>query len=490
MSIRLPRCAGWLPAVLCLSWCVAPQTLAAEPCSRLAKVPLAMVTYAVADLVIPVNREPRRIDCGPAKVEKVAPQKSSPAATREDLLIKLIVDSIQPQSWSERGGTGTIDYFPLTMSLVVTQTPEVQDQVADLLAALRRLQDQEVAFEVRVLTIAEDLFQGIGVEFTCAPDGPKLTAGPARILEEVTPGEPGGLKALNDAQLRRLMEAVQGDRRSNVMQTPKMTLLNGQQVTCCAGDEQRFVTGFDVRLQDGQPVFTPKTETIVSGLELSLHPVISADRRSVRVDLQATLRDVDTSAPPVPVNIPIKPVGGAGNEQPVVFTQYLQQPRVKKLSVEKSFTVADGHTMVVDGGKRTRVGRNEYATPIVGDLPLVGRLFRTAGYAQQTERVLLLVTPRIIAPQEQEEQKTPAVPPKTVKSPVEETLKHFEAAYKESKTEEAEKWTRELGPDKRILAEVLVEHYQKACAEGRLREARVLATKALALDPTCFSKPR
>src|SRR5207302_2441943 len=40
-----------------------------------------------------------------------------------------------------------------------------QEQVAELLQALRRLQDQEVAVEVRFITIAESFFERIGMDF-------------------------------------------------------------------------------------------------------------------------------------------------------------------------------------------------------------------------------------------------------------------------------------------------------------------------------------
>src|SRR5262249_1403908 len=66
---------------------------------------------------------------------------SKPTETRERQLIELITRTIQPNSWYESGGPGTIDFFPLTMALVINQTPDIQEQVADLLAALRRLQD-------------------------------------------------------------------------------------------------------------------------------------------------------------------------------------------------------------------------------------------------------------------------------------------------------------------------------------------------------------
>jgi hypothetical protein len=56
--------------------------------------------------------------------------------TRVESLIKVIEDTIAPDTWKETGGTiGLIK--ELNGELVVTQTWENQEQVADLLAALR-----------------------------------------------------------------------------------------------------------------------------------------------------------------------------------------------------------------------------------------------------------------------------------------------------------------------------------------------------------------
>jgi hypothetical protein len=65
--------------------------------------------------------------------------------TPEESLMNLIVSAIKPQSWHENGGSGTIDYVPVSKSLVVSQTPDIQEQVGDFLAALGRLQQQESA---------------------------------------------------------------------------------------------------------------------------------------------------------------------------------------------------------------------------------------------------------------------------------------------------------------------------------------------------------
>jgi hypothetical protein len=63
----------------------------------------------------------------------------------EDTLVRLLMQTIQPQSWNGNGGLGTVDYFPPSKSLVVYQTKDVQEQVGDLLAALNRTLERDAA---------------------------------------------------------------------------------------------------------------------------------------------------------------------------------------------------------------------------------------------------------------------------------------------------------------------------------------------------------
>src|SRR5262249_17802784 len=90
---------------------------------------------------------------------------TKPAQNMQDAPIKLITSTVAPESWESMGGQGTIEYFPLTMALVVNQATDIQEQVLELLQALRRLQDQEVSIEVRFIVISESFFERIGVDF-------------------------------------------------------------------------------------------------------------------------------------------------------------------------------------------------------------------------------------------------------------------------------------------------------------------------------------
>src|SRR5262249_26046640 len=151
------------------------------------------------------------------------------------------------------GGPGHVEYFPLAMALVVTQTPDVLEQIDELLTALRRLQDQEVCVEVRFVSVSDAFLERLGMDFTpkekneenferigvdFGPGGktdlkPRKCEGPvakspAQPAEK--PACPDMFKAcfLSDKEAAQFMEAVQGDNRTNVMQAPKITVFNGR----------------------------------------------------------------------------------------------------------------------------------------------------------------------------------------------------------------------------------------------------------------------
>ena len=83
-----------------------------------------------------------------------------------DSLIELITTTDRsPQSWDDVGGPGSIAPFETNLSLVVSQTQEVHEEIADLLEQLRRLQDLQVTIEVRFITLNDNFFERIGVDF-------------------------------------------------------------------------------------------------------------------------------------------------------------------------------------------------------------------------------------------------------------------------------------------------------------------------------------
>ena len=260
-----------------------------------------------------------------------------------DTLIDLITTTIEPDSWDEVGGPGTIAEFPTNLSLVISQTQEVHDKISDLLEQLRRLQDLQVTIEVRFITLSDRFFERIGVDFdfniddntglnsfidllTNPPSGPfdddtRSIAigfnpnGPTPTLDlqftqdqfASTRPQFGGFDAnsagqfgfaiLSDIEAFFLLEAAQGDDRTNVLQAPKVTLFNGQTAFVSDTSQRPFVISVIPVVGDFAAAHQPVIVVLNEGTSLSVQAVVSADRRFVRVTMVpffSRIGDVDT----------------------------------------------------------------------------------------------------------------------------------------------------------------------------------------------------
>ncbi len=385
--------------------------------------------------------------------------------TMHDMVIRMIQNTVAPNTWVEAGGSGTIDYMPIGMALVINQTVDVQEQVAGLLDALRRLQDLQVAIEIKLITLSETFFERIGLDFnlnvkTDHKTGkfePQITTGqfkPAGQVNDFSPnsfiaglnpagsqGPPGsftsdldipiktssfqygippfaypnnpgfdgglslGLAFLSDIQVFMFMEAAQGDRRIHVMQAPKLTLFNGQSASISVQDQQFFVTNVGIVGFGGQVVFVPQNNPFPLGVEMTLQAVCSADRRYVRVNTNLRLANLASANVPLfPVTTFITPVfEGGAQGQPIPFTQFIQQPQLSLVNIQTTVSIPDGGTVILGGLKTLSEGRNEFGPPVLSKIPYVNRLFRNSGFGREAQSLLVMVTPRIIISAEEEE---------------------------------------------------------------------------------------
>ena len=81
----------------------------------------------------------------------------------------------------------------------------------------------------------------------------------------------------------------------------------------------------------------------------------------------------------------------------------IQLPEFLFTTVTTTVSVPDGGTVLLGGIKRLREGRNEFGVPILSKVPYINRLFKNVGLGRTTDSLMLMVTPRIIIQEEEEE---------------------------------------------------------------------------------------
>ncbi len=390
-----------------------------------------------------------------------------------DSLIQLITQTIQPTSWQEVGGPGSIEEFRTNLSLVVSQTQEVHEQIADLLEQLRKLQDLQVTIEVRFITLSDSFFERIGVDFDFNIDdnsgrfpglqnllpGQILTGTPPDVIEpddnnssfavginqqgftpnldfqfrqngfgSATPTFGGfdpnaaatfGFAILSDIEVFLLLNAVQGDDRTNVLQAPKVTLFNGQQAFVSDTSQRPFVTSVVPVVGDFAAANMPVIVVLSEGTSLSVQAVVSADRRFCRLTMVpffSQIGDVETftftgrvttnTGTSGYISDPADPDNTSPVQNNAVRTTEgttVQLPTFAFTTVATTVSVPDGGTVLLGGVKRLREGRRERGVPLLSKIPYVSRLFRNVGIGRDAQSLMMMVTPRIIIQEEEED---------------------------------------------------------------------------------------
>lgn len=374
-----------------------------------------------------------------------------------DTLINLITATVEPNTWDDVGGPGAIESFEGNLSLVISNTQEVHEAIVDLLEQLRRLQDLQVTIEVRFVTLQDNFFERIGVDFdfdinddsglTPADlvdpdfdeDGTDITIGldpngnPTLDLDlsfsqnsfasavptfggfDPTAASTFGFAILSDIEAFFVVEAIQGDTRTNVMQAPKITMFNGQFANINDTQSRPFVTSVIPVVGDFAVAQQPVILVLAEGTQLSVQAVVSNDRRFVRLTMLPmftqignvdtftfegrTSSDTGTSTETDPDD---NTTTTTNNNQ---FTEgtTVQLPNFASTSVSTTVSVPDGGTVLMGGIKRLAEGRTERGMPILGKLPYVSRLFKNVGTGRETQTLMMMVTPRIIIQEEEEE---------------------------------------------------------------------------------------
>ena len=374
-----------------------------------------------------------------------------------DSLIELITATIAPTSWSEVGGAGTIEPFPTNLSIVVSTTQEVHDQIADLLEQLRRLQDLQVTIEVRFITLRDNFFERLGVGFDFRiEDNSGLNGNQGQFPDQINGSYIVGLNNLNgqssptatldipftqgsfastvpqfggfdantaanfgfailsDIEVYLLLQAAQGDQRSNVLQAPKVTLFNGQQASVSDSSQRPFVTSIIPVVGDFAAAHQPVIVVLNEGTSLSVQAVVSANRRFVRLTLvpffskigdvqEFTFSGKTTTKSGTNVKDPSSNTGTVQDNVEVTKEgTTVQLPTFAFTTVSTTVSVPDGGTVLLGGIKRLFEARSERGVPMLNKIPYVNRLFKNVGIGRETSSLMLMVTPRIIIQEEEE----------------------------------------------------------------------------------------
>jgi pilus assembly protein CpaC len=168
------------------------------------------------------------------------------------------------------------------------------------------------------------------------------------------------------------ISALRENNLLRVLAEPSLTTLSGQEASFLAGGEIPIPVPQTGGGANGSYVITVDYKKF--GVRLTFVPVVLGDGR-IRLKVTPEVSDLDNT----------HSITNAGFQIPAFTT------RTATTTVELN----EGQTLSLAGLLNNRVNTSSQVTPLLGDLPIIGTLFRSVRYDRQETELVVLVTPHL-----------------------------------------------------------------------------------------------
>ena len=232
------------------------------------------------------------------------------------------------------------------------------------------------------------------------------------------PGIFGLAGVFTNPQFQVVIRALNQKKGIDLLSAPRVTTKSGQRAIIEVVREFRYpktytqpqvpqIGSTTTNLNAVVPVVvTPTTpqdwETRNTGVTLEVEPVVGSDSTTIDLNLVPQVVEFEGF---INYGSPINAVGvqtlaGAiTTSVPVLLTaNVINQPVFSTRKVTTSVSVYDGQTVVLGGLMREDVQKTEDKVPIIGDIPLIGRAFRTNVDQHTKKNLVIFVTARLVTP--------------------------------------------------------------------------------------------
>jgi general secretion pathway protein D len=279
-----------------------------------------------------------------------------------------------------------------TQSIVVTASPQDFLTVKKVVEQLDLPRDQ-VFIEALLLEMRLDDRNGYGTSFVSAKNGVGL---PSAALASLLSGNPlgvggfalgfksgaeqdlnlststGSTQSVKVNSLNGLIQMITTNSNSNVVATPQIIALDNEEATFEISEEIKLPTLNTANNGITSTSFTPeKAQTL-----LKVTPQINKASNFVKLNIDQRLENFDDT------NVP---------------SQLKGQTKGKNIrSTQTKVIVQNEDTVVLSGLMRDQVTEAENKVPILGDIPVLGWLFKNTTSEKTKSNLLVFITPRII----------------------------------------------------------------------------------------------
>jgi type II secretory pathway component GspD/PulD (secretin) len=260
-----------------------------------------------------------------------------------------------------------------TNQLIVTDLPSRLEAVSAAVANLDR-KTQEVYIEAKIVQVSLTDDLKLGVNWQAFTDkihelGPVDISGDFNVLSSGDQGLRFTSGLLSEKNYEFVLEALSEVGTTDLLSSPHITAVNNRESRILVGSSIPYKT-IDTREEDGSIRTFEKVTMVEVGVKLYVTP---------------TINDSDF------VSLKIKPEVSSVTG----FTEGI--PIVEKTEAETEVLIRDGVTLIIGGLIKNENRETVKKIPLLGDIPLLGKLFSSTDRQLVKSELIIFITPHIIS---------------------------------------------------------------------------------------------
>jgi len=218
---------------------------------------------------------------------------------------------------------------------------------------------------------------------------------------------------LGEFNVAATIRALSQKTGTDLLSSPKVTVLSGNPANIVVAQELRYPQSYGetqstVAGNGGGSAIsitagTPQEFTVRNvGVELKVTPTVEEDDYSISLDLNPKVTEfdgfVEYGGQSVALVASSGFSGSFSTSSVVNVPSGFYQPIFSTREVTTKVTVWDGATLVLGGLTREEVRKVSDKVPILGDIPFLGRAFRSKGETSNKRNLLIFVTANLVSP--------------------------------------------------------------------------------------------
>lgn len=298
-------------------------------------------------------------------------------------LVPVLQNMVGTQSEQPNSGHTSIEASETANALILTASKPVLQEMKDVIAQID-IERQQVLLEAVIVEVNDSLSERLGVQWNTNFSDSNVEAATnfnvAGIERDANTGETSVLGQgftlgyYRNGSLRALLNALHTSSDANLLSTPSIVALDNEQAEILVGSNVPIVSGRQT-----------------SAAAETSDPFTTIERHDIGVSLQITPQINQQGGILLDVLQKVESISNSTVAEDLIFD---------KRSIKTKVTIEDNEVLVLGGLTRQDTVQSVDRVPVLGYIPILGRLFQNRSDQTVHSNLMVFIHPRILAKKE------------------------------------------------------------------------------------------